>query len=318
MLNNRQPFSEPLLRRQARGATPNEPLVHMGELANSKAATQDRAPAPRIFQPDYYERMRQLEHTSWWNAGMRDVAERLLGQIHLPSTGTLLDVGCGSGQTMQWASRFLGAGWNVIGLEVAIEGVTAARTAGLQVLQASALSIPLPDASVDLILTLDVLQHLSLEAGDFVALREMRRVLKLGGAIFVRTNAQSIPRTPNDPEFNFRKYEPTALRSVLATAGFEVRRLSRINALLGIAEIPRELRARRAQKRHGYHGLLAQPSVEPAWRSAIKRWWLACEGRAVGAGVRLPVGRTLVALGVRSVCLSAWWPGPAEFPRLLE
>ena len=33
--------------------------------------------APRIFTPEYYERMRRLEAISWWNAGMRDVAAAL-------------------------------------------------------------------------------------------------------------------------------------------------------------------------------------------------------------------------------------------------
>ena len=30
--------------------------------------------APRIFTPEYYARMRELEAGSWWNAAMRDVA----------------------------------------------------------------------------------------------------------------------------------------------------------------------------------------------------------------------------------------------------
>ena len=50
---------------------------------------------PRIFTPEYYRRMRDLESSSWWNAGMRDVATSLLGLTTLPSAGTLLDIGCG-------------------------------------------------------------------------------------------------------------------------------------------------------------------------------------------------------------------------------
>jgi SAM-dependent methyltransferase len=271
----------------------------MADLANSGTATSHGDIAPRIFEPDYYERMRRLEAVSWWNAGMRNVAQLLLERVALPPEGTLLDVGCGSGQTMQWALGILGRGWDAIGLDVASEGVEAARAAGLNVLHASALDIPLPDASVDLILTLDVLQHLPLGGGDVQALREMRRVLKPHGVLFVRTNAQAFPRTQEDPEFNFRKYEPTALRTALVSAGFEVRRLSRINALLGLAEIPRELQANRDQHRDGYHGLLAQAITGPAWLDAVKRWWLTWEGRAVSTGIRLPFGRTMVALAVR-------------------
>ncbi|CAN5279816.1 hypothetical protein BH09GEM1_BH09GEM1_45990 [soil metagenome] len=255
--------------------------------------------APRIFEPDYYERMRRLESQSWWNAGMRLVAARLLDRTSLPASGTLLDVGCGSGQTMGWALDLLGSGWKAIGLDVAMDGVAAARAAGFNVLHASALEIPLPDASVDVVITLDVLQHLPLGGGDVAALREMRRVLKPGGTLFVRTNAQSFPRTRDDAAFNFRKYEPSHLRRALVAAGFSVKRLSRINALLGLAEIPRELRANREQADDGYHGLLATPSTGSAMGRAVKRWWLSLEGRAIALGVPLPIGRTIVAVCVR-------------------
>ena len=40
--------------------------------------------APRIFTPEYYARMRDLEDASWWNAGMRDVAALLLDTARLP------------------------------------------------------------------------------------------------------------------------------------------------------------------------------------------------------------------------------------------
>ena len=255
--------------------------------------------APRIFEPDYYERMRRLESQSWWNAGMRVVAAQLLGSASLPQRGTVLDVGCGSGQTIGWALELLGGGWNAIGLDVAMEGVAAARAAGFNVLHASALEIPLPNESVDLVITLDVLQHLPLGGGDVAALREMRRVLKPGGTLFIRTNAQSFPRTRDDAAFNFRKYEPSHLRHALVAAGFDVKRLSRINALLGLAEIPRELRANRGQSSDGYHGLLATPSTGGALGRALKRWWLSLEGRIVALGIPLPIGRTIVALASR-------------------
>ncbi|MDQ2666807.1 MAG: methyltransferase domain-containing protein [Gemmatimonadota bacterium] len=255
--------------------------------------------APRIFEPDYYERMRRLESESWWNAGMRLVAARLLNPTQLPAQGTLLDVGCGSGQTMGWALDLLGAGWHAVGLDVAMDGVAAARAAGFNVLHASALDIPLPNESVDVVITLDVLQHLPLGGGDVAALREMRRVLKPGGTLFIRTNAQSFPRTRDDAAFNFRKYEPGHLRLALVAAGFRVRRLSRINALLGLAEIPRELRANREQRDDGYHGLLATPSTGSPWGRALKRWWLSLEGRIIALGIPLPIGRTIVAVCVR-------------------
>ncbi len=253
--------------------------------------------APRIFTPEYYQRMRDLEDASWWNAGMRDVAALLLTFAQLPPTGFLLDVGCGSGQTMSWFAG-LHPAWRTVGLDVAAEGLAAAKALGSrEVVLASALDLPVPARSVDLVIMLDVIQHVPLGGGDRKALREIARVLKPGGHLFLRTNAQAFPRTADDVGFQFHKYQPAELRAKLEDAGLWVLRLGRLNALLGLAEIPRELRARNGN--HSYHGLLAEPRKEAPWRSALKRAWLGVEGRAVRRGAPLPGGRTLIARGRR-------------------
>ena len=249
---------------------------------------------PRIFTPDYYTRMAALEAGSWWNAGMRATAARLLALQTLPASGVALDVGCGSGQTMVWL-RELFPRWRFVGLDVASEGLAAARGLGQDVMKASALSLPLPSRSVDLVVTFDVLQHLPHPDGDSEALVEMRRVLRERGLLLIRTNAQAVPYTEDDPAAMFRKYEPAELQRKLEGAGFDVIRLSRLNAVLGLAEIPRELRAKREAGRAGYQGLLAAPRA-PGAVDRLKQWWLEREGRAVAAGVSLPFGRTLVAL----------------------
>jgi SAM-dependent methyltransferase len=250
--------------------------------------------APRIFTPEYYARMRDLEDASWWNAGMRDVAARLLAAASLSSAGTMVDVGCGSGQTITWFGLMY-PGWRTIGLDVAPDGLAAGRARGTRrLLCGSALEIPLPSSIADLVVSLDVLQHLPLGGGDRRALAEMHRVLKPDGHLFVRTNAQAFPRTPDDPVFQFHKYDPGELRSVLDAAGFEVVRLGRVNALLGLAEIPRELRARRDE--HAYHGLLSQPRTDATIVGRMKRGWLRVEGGLLARGYTLPLGRTLMAL----------------------
>ena len=250
--------------------------------------------APRIFTAEYYARMRDLEAGSWWNAGMRDLAGLLLRDVDLPARGTLLDVGCGSGQTLTWFNRLFGS-WRTLGCDISVDAVAAARRLGVDIALASALELPYPSRSADVVISLDVLQHVPLGGGDLTALAEMRRVLRPGGWLFVRTNAQSFPYSDDDHEYQFHRYQPAELREKLQAAGFVVRRLSRVNALLGLAEIPRELRARRVQSAE-YHGILATSSGLGSRASAMKRAWLRVESEAVRRGVRLPAGRTIVAL----------------------
>lgn len=252
--------------------------------------------APLIFTPEYYRRMRELESDGWWNAAMRDVAAMLLRDADLPETGTMLDVGCGSGQTMTWFST-LRPSWRTFGLDVAWDGLLAARQLGVEVFQGSALSIPHPNRSLDLVVTLDVMQHLPLGGGDVQALLEMRRVLRPGGYLLLRTNAQAFPRIPDDAKYNFHKYQTDELRQKMEEAGLEVVRLSKVNALLGLAEIPRELRAARDHGESNYRGILATAKPrEHRVARALKRSWLRFEGRVMKAGLPLPLGRTIVAL----------------------
>jgi len=251
--------------------------------------------APMIFTAEYYQRMRDLERDGWWNAAMRDIAAMLLRSASLPGRGTMLDVGCGSGQTMAWFES-LYPEWRTVGLDVAAEALAAARAIGARVTRGSGLALPHADQSVDLVITLDVVQHLPLSGGDAIALAEMRRVLRPGGSVLLRTNAQAFPRVADDPVFNFHRYRPGELRAKLRAAGFEVLRLSRVNTILGLAEIPRELRAARRNGDSRYRGILAPPPSGRGWTGHLKRRWLRLEGRAAALGVRLPLGRTIVAL----------------------
>jgi ubiquinone/menaquinone biosynthesis C-methylase UbiE len=249
----------------------------------------------KIFSPEYYARMRELEAASWWNAAMRDVAGSMIEAVGLPDSGLLLDVGCGSGQTMDWF-RGRWKGWRTVGLDVAMDGLRAARQVDENVFKASALEIPLPDSAVDAIITQDVLQHLPLNGGDVRALREVHRVLRPGGLLMIRTNAQTWPPAADDPVYDFHKYTAPELRQKLEETGFRVMRLGKLNALLGLAEIPRDLRAQKAGG-DGYHGLLAEvPSRNLAWHA--KRGWLRMEGAMVAAGLSLPLGRSLVAVAM--------------------
>lgn len=261
---------------------------------NRVQSEQEQRESPHIFTPEYYVRLRDLEATSWWNEGMRDIAAVLLKRAGVSQRGAVLDAGCGSGQTMSW---FLGQYplWAAIGVDVATDGLHAARGDLLPVCCASTLHLPLADKTVDVVVSLDVLQHLPLDGGDAMALAEFFRVMRSGGTLLLRTNAQTFPRTRDDNEFSFRKYRPKELRRRLSAAGFEILTLGRCNALLGLAEIPRELAATR-HRGGGYHGVLARPRGDSGIAHRLKRGWLNLEGRAVAAGLSLPLGRTLFAL----------------------
>ena len=99
-----------------------------------------------------------------------------LGRLASP---LVVDIGCSSGVLLRDLAREHPAA-ALLGVDVVPSGLRVAHALipGVPLIRASALDLPLEDASVDAIASLNVLEHL---ADDVGALREMRRVLRSGG-----------------------------------------------------------------------------------------------------------------------------------------
>jgi SAM-dependent methyltransferase len=99
--------------------------------------------------------------------------------------GTLLDLGCGDGGFTRRFGASIGAA-RLLGVELIDHLARAAERNGVEVTQAN-LAEPLPfeDASVDVIHSNQVIEHL---AGTDLFMSEIRRLLRPGGYAIVSTN----------------------------------------------------------------------------------------------------------------------------------
>ena len=103
---------------------------------------------------------------------------------------SVLDVGCGTGTLAIAAKRLVGPTGVVQGLDASPEMIDRARgkarRAGVDVVfrEGVAQALPFPDAQFDVVLATMMLHHLPRSAHP-QAFREMRRVLKPGGRVFV-------------------------------------------------------------------------------------------------------------------------------------
>jgi SAM-dependent methyltransferase len=100
----------------------------------------------------------------------------------------------------------------------------------LDVRQGAAEKLPFGDGSFDLVTALDVVEHLD---DDVAVLREMLRVLRPGGQLLVTVPAYRFLWGDQDVvNMHKRRYVAAEVRERLTAAGFQVRRLSYINAFL--------------------------------------------------------------------------------------
>ncbi|MEJ8278369.1 class I SAM-dependent methyltransferase [Pseudonocardia spirodelae] len=136
------------------------------------------------------------------------------------SGAVVLEAGCGEGYG---ADLLAGTARSVLALDydVTTVGHVRVRYPRVAVARANLVALPVPDAAVDVVVSLQVIEHLW-EQERF--LRECRRVLRPGGRLMVSTPNRitfSPGRdTPLNP-FHTRELDPGELAGLVGDAGFD-------------------------------------------------------------------------------------------------
>lgn len=137
--------------------------------------------------------------------------------------GTLLEIGIGAGFFLKAAER---AGWQVVGVDVMPAGAEYARAQlGLDVRTAAIEDADLPADAYDVVVMLDVLEHLS-DPQD--VLRRVWSLLRPGGCVAIRTpNTRSVSHwalrgqwSVMNPGEHLNLFDERTLRAMLGRAGF--------------------------------------------------------------------------------------------------
>lgn len=238
---------------------------------------------------------RRAEQDHFWFRGLRRFIRPLLDQV---SDGRrdlrILDCGCGTGANLLMLAEY---GWTC-GVDLQMVGLRYAQDYGsTRVAQASVTHLPFPDARFDLATAIDVLYALT-EEDEARAVREIRRVLRPGGAFIVNVAALRMLRGSR-PMFRgeLRRSTRRRLRRVLQAGGFDIVRLTYTNFFL----FPLILPVRALQHLAG----LATPEepcaeiiVPPALINTLLSGLVALEGHALKL-VNMPVGSSLLCLARR-------------------
>jgi len=158
----------------------------------------------------------------------REAENRLLdsGAIVPDPAGVALDVGCGSGERLEYLQAI---GWgHSLGIDPDPVAVARGVAAGRRISTGSAEAIPMDDRSADLVLLHHVIEHLA-DIGP--ALAESARVLRRGGHVVITTpNPDALGRVRWGQHWrgyeaprHLRLYTLAALHHVLSGAGLDVR-----------------------------------------------------------------------------------------------
>jgi SAM-dependent methyltransferase len=139
----------------------------------------------------------------YWQNYINDISKTL------PFSGVLLDAGAGD---CHWKTYFPNARYISMDLEV---GDPNCDYSHLDI-RGDLRAIPLEDQSVDVIISIQVLEHLP---EPWKVLAEFNRVLKQGGHLFI-TCPQGEPQ--HQVPYDFFRYTPFGLKNLLESNGFKV------------------------------------------------------------------------------------------------
>ena len=169
-------------------------------------------------------KLAELEDDHWWYRERRHLLAKAISGL---TPGRALDIGAAGGGNTRVLRQH---GWDAIALEYGADGAEVAHDRGLATLRGDATRLPLADASLDLVVAFDLLEHLE---DDDAAVAEVRRVLKPTGTYLVAVPAD--PRLWSDHDEavdHVRRYTRQGLLDLLDRGGFEVTDVRSWNVLL--------------------------------------------------------------------------------------
>jgi SAM-dependent methyltransferase len=172
-----------------------------------------------------------LKAWHWWFRGRQRILEsvirRELGGRATPRR--IASLGCGPAEGLRWLQPLAGAGGAIVGIDR--ESMHAARFPDkVRMVIGRVEETPLASASFDLVVALDVLEHLD---DDAAGLREAMRLVRHEGLLLVTVPAlPSLWGAQDVVSEHRRRYTRRTLQALFARVGLPPPRLTYYNTLL--------------------------------------------------------------------------------------
>ena len=211
------------------------------------------------------------------------------------ASSVIMEIGCSSGFLIKdLIKSFPGA--TVVGADVVKEPLNrlARDLPGVPLIRFDLLRCPLPEKSVDVLVMLNVLEHIE---DDVSALKNAMKLLKPGGSLVIEVPAGPHLYDGYDAELHhFRRYSATELKRKLSEAGFMVLRQSHLGFILYPAFVAVKLLNKWV--RSNKNTLVVRDQATSTSGSLLVRWAMNLETIYL-CNIRLPFGIRALAVARR-------------------
>jgi SAM-dependent methyltransferase len=240
------------------------------------------------MDPRYEQDTLALEEGHWWYRGRRRIVRETVSALDLPRPADILDAGCGSGRNLVELAPF----GRLTGLEPSHASAEVARSRGVaEVVESGIEQMPFASESFDLVLCLDVIEHI---ADDVEALGELRRVARPGGRLLVTVPAYQALWSSHDVQNQHRRrYDRRTLLRAATAARWRPMRTTHFNSLLLPAAAAVRLLDRPSSGNGENRSELDRTPERLNWLFELP---LRAEAALLRGGRRIPAGLSLMAV----------------------
>jgi SAM-dependent methyltransferase len=242
--------------------------------------------ADEFMEPQLLREQASLEKMHWWFVARRKILDRVVAGLGLPAGSRILEAGCGTGGNLHMLARH----GEVFAFDVSETARRLAAEWGTAQIAEGFLpdGIPFDGEAFELVVLLDVLEHIE---DDGAALRALRTRLKPGGRLLITVPAlPSLWSCHDERHQHYRRYRKAELAAKLRGAGYELTRITYFNTLLfplvGATRLARRLIGGESQDD------LVLPSP---WLNGLLKGVFGAERNLVGR-FPLPIGVSLLAI----------------------
>jgi len=242
--------------------------------------------APSPMDTAHLDELIALEETYWWHVAKRELVTEIV-QKQFPLPGRLVEGGIGSAGNLL---AFEQMGYHVTGFDVMSDAVEHAKGRGIEDVHQLDLQDDwgLPDESVNVVLLLDVLEHI---ADPVAALRRAAVAIDPQGGVIVTVPAYPFLMSDWDHKLgHYRRYTKDMLCRQAVQAGLRVDWLTHWNAFT----LPPAIVVRTLERLFRHRNGTEFPRVSPVVNQLLvrfarmERWLLHRTG--------VPVGLSLVGV----------------------
>lgn len=175
-----------------------------------------------------YHKNAAYEESHWWFKGRRCIIKKVLNDLSLPNKAKILEMGCGTGGNLSLLSKY----GEVYGVELDsfARNYSLKRHIGPILPGSLPHDIPYQDSFFDLIVLLDVLEHVE---EDGLSLVQLHKKLKPGGYLLITVPAfPALWSAHDEAHHHKRRYTLKTLEPMVREANYNITFRTYMNTIL--------------------------------------------------------------------------------------